>query len=299
MEGRHVEQVRPDRGPQRGARRETRPKSITIDMPRAWRSAAQRVRAPHSMSTIRSAFRHAETQQRCQAAARFRGASAPTGLRFKTMDDMGVDMQLISPGPPQLYYTIPLEPAVQSTRALNDGIAEYAGKHPDRLVALGGVPMMDAGEAVKELERCMTQLKFKGVEILTNVAGKELSDPAYAPFWKRAEELGALVMIHPNGLHAGRSPRALLLQQRDRQSARYHHRAALPDFRRRAGAPSEPEDLRRPRRRISRRLLGPDRPRLGRTLGFAWSSAEAADHLPAEDLLPTRWCSRRTSSKPW
>ena len=45
----------------------------------------------------------------------------------------------------------------------------------------------------------MKQLKFKGVEILTNVAGKELSDPAFAPFWKKAEELGALVMIHPNG----------------------------------------------------------------------------------------------------
>jgi len=37
------------------------------------------------------------------------------------------------------------------------------------------------------------------VEILTNVAGRELSDPAFAPFWQKAEELGALVMIHPNG----------------------------------------------------------------------------------------------------
>ncbi len=31
----------------------------------------------------------------------------------------------------------------------------------------------------------MKQLGFKGVEILTNVNGKELSDPAFAPFWKR------------------------------------------------------------------------------------------------------------------
>ena len=122
-----------------------------------------------------------------------------TDARFRVMDDMGVDMQLISPGPPQLYYTVPLDIAVQATRALNDGIAEYVGKHPDRLVALGGVPMIDGNEAAKELERCMKELKFKGVEILTNVAGKELSDPAFAPFWKKAEELGALVMIHPNG----------------------------------------------------------------------------------------------------
>ena len=65
--------------------------------------------------------------------------------------------------------------------------------------SFGAVPMTDSGEAVKELERCVKQLGFTGVEILTTIAGKELSDPAFAPFWKRAEELGVLVMLHPNG----------------------------------------------------------------------------------------------------
>jgi len=183
--------------------RETRPKSLTLDMhahvmvPRAGEIAAPHLKAATDplvqLSTPETqklmAKQHADIQEGIR----------PTGLRFKTMDDMGVDMQLLSPGPPQIYYTIPLDAAVQSTRALNDGIAEYVSKHPDRLVALGGVPMPDGNEAAKELERCMKELKFKGVEILTNVAGKELSDPAFAPFWKKAEELDALVMIHPNG----------------------------------------------------------------------------------------------------
>src|SRR5207244_9429036 len=93
-----------------------------------------------------------------------------TDVRFRTMDAMGVDMQLISPGPPQLYYTVPLDIAVQATRALNDGIAEYVGKHPDRLIALGAVPMADANEEAKELERCMSKLQLRGVDILTKVA---------------------------------------------------------------------------------------------------------------------------------
>jgi aminocarboxymuconate-semialdehyde decarboxylase len=59
--------------------------------------------------------------------------------------------------------------------------------------------MTDGVEAARELERCRKQLGFTGVEILTNVGGKELSDPAFAPFWQKAEELGVLVMIHPNG----------------------------------------------------------------------------------------------------
>ena len=41
------------------------------------------------------------------------------------MDAMGVDMQLVMPPPPQCYYTVPLEFAVQAARMVNDGIAEY------------------------------------------------------------------------------------------------------------------------------------------------------------------------------
>lgn len=183
--------------------RETRPKSLTVDMhahvavPRA-----AEIAVPHlDLSTV--PLGHFSTDETkaimAKQEADIREGIRPTDERFRAMDAMGVDMQLISPGPPQLYYTVKIDIAAQATRVLNDGIAEYVGKHTDRLAALGGVPMQDAGEAVKELERCMKQLKFKGVEILTNVAGKELSDPAFAPFWKKAEELNALVMIHPNG----------------------------------------------------------------------------------------------------
>src|SRR6267143_3838034 len=59
--------------------------------------------------------------------------------------------------------------------------------------------MPSGSEAAKELSLYKKVLKFKGVQILTNVAGRELSDPAFAAFWKKAEELGALVLLHPNG----------------------------------------------------------------------------------------------------
>jgi aminocarboxymuconate-semialdehyde decarboxylase len=110
---------------------------------------------------------------------------------------------LVMPPPPQCYHTVALEYAVPAARMINDGIAEFVAKHPDRFIPTGTVPMQDGNEAAKELERCMKTLNFKGVEILTNVAGKELSDPAFAPFWKKAEELGALVIIHPNGFTEG------------------------------------------------------------------------------------------------
>ena len=117
---------------------------------------------------------------------------------------MGVDMQLVCPPPNQCYYTVPLDIAVQASRMVNDGLKEFVARKPDRFVALGTVPLQDGNEAAKELERCMKTLGFKGIEILTNVDGHEISEPAYAPFWKKAEELGALVLLHPNGFTEGK-----------------------------------------------------------------------------------------------
>jgi aminocarboxymuconate-semialdehyde decarboxylase len=124
--------------------------------------------------------------------------------RLADLDDMGIDLQIVCPPPPQNYYSAPLDIAVPAMRMVNDGLAEYIAKKPDRFIGLGGVPLASGVEAAQELERCMKSLKFKGVEILTNVNGHELSEPEYAPFWKKAEELGALVLIHPNGFTDGK-----------------------------------------------------------------------------------------------
>jgi aminocarboxymuconate-semialdehyde decarboxylase len=183
--------------------REIRPQSITVDMhahvsvPRAHEFAK-----PHlDLSTIPLAhFANAETKAlSAKQEADIKDRIAGNDERLADLDHMGIDVQLVCPPPPQCYYTVPLEIAVKATAMVNDGLAEFVAQRPDRYVALGGVPLMDGNEAAKELERCMTQFKFKGVEILTNVAGKELSDPMLEPFWKKAEDLGALVLLHPNG----------------------------------------------------------------------------------------------------
>jgi len=183
--------------------RETRPKSQTIDLHAhiAIPQAAEFVKPHLDLATIPLAHfgtpRTKALNARQEADRRSRMISYDE--RLADLDQMGIDLQLVMCPPPQCYYTVPLDIAVQSARIINDGIAEYVAGRPDRFVALGTVPMPDGAEAAKELERCMKVLKFKGVQILTNVAGRELSDPAFAPFWKKAEELGALVLLHPNG----------------------------------------------------------------------------------------------------
>ena len=183
--------------------REVRPKSITIDMHcHVAVPGVEEIVAPHLKSATDPLVQASNDDTQAlmaKQAADIRSRISTTDERFAAMDEMGVDMQLVCPAPPQIYYNVPVDVGVQAARALNDGIADYVGKHKDRLVALGGAPMQDGEEAAKELERGMKQLGFKGVEILTNVNGKELSDTAFAPFWKKAEELDALVLIHPTG----------------------------------------------------------------------------------------------------
>ena len=182
--------------------RETRPQSVTIDIHShvAVPEAAKFVEPYLDWSTIPLAhFANAETKALTQKQEADIRERAGHEHRLADLDAMGIDMQLIAPPPPQCYYTVPLDIAVKATRIVNDGIAAFCAKKPDRLKGFGAVPLTDGNEAAKELERCVRELGFTGVEILTNVAGKELSDPAFAPFWKKAEELGTLVMIHPNG----------------------------------------------------------------------------------------------------
>jgi aminocarboxymuconate-semialdehyde decarboxylase len=183
--------------------RETRPQSLTVDIHShvAVPAAAELVK-PHLDAAANPLAQFATPETKALGArqdADRRSRMLELDERLADMDRMGLDLQLVMCSPPQCYYTVPVEVAVKAARTVNDGLAEYVARKPDRFRALGSVPMPDGREAAKELERGMRELGFKGAQILTNVAGREISDPAFAPFWAKAEELGALVLVHPNG----------------------------------------------------------------------------------------------------
>ncbi len=188
--------------------RELRPASKTIDIhAHVFVPAALDYVTPHldpsSDALVRFAAAETRELNKQQEAAR-RPIMASADARFPDLDAMGIDRQLISPAPPQCYYGVPADVGAKAARLINDGIAEIVAKHPDRYAALGSVPMQDGEAAAEELEYAVKTLGFKGVEILTNVAGRELSEPAFAPFWAKAEALGAWVFVHPSGFTDGR-----------------------------------------------------------------------------------------------
>jgi aminocarboxymuconate-semialdehyde decarboxylase len=127
--------------------------------------------------------------------------------RLADMDAQGVDVQLVSPSPSHFYYFAGPELALQLARAANQAVRDFVDRAPERLNGLGLVPLQHPGLMVEALEHAVLECGLLGVEIGSFAATPgaserstvELSDARLEPFWSRAEELGALVFLHPFG----------------------------------------------------------------------------------------------------
>jgi aminocarboxymuconate-semialdehyde decarboxylase len=122
--------------------------------------------------------------------------------RIAAMDSMGVGTQVLSSSlVHQCSYDAEPETALRLDAAMNDTIARAVAAHPDRFRGLGSLPLQAPDLAVRELTRCMKELELSGVTMSTRVQDREIGDAALRPFWGTAEELGAVVFIHPAGNH--------------------------------------------------------------------------------------------------
>ncbi len=124
--------------------------------------------------------------------------------RLADMDEMGIDMQAISPAPVQMFYWTDSELGLASARLVNDNLAEIAARHPDRFTAMGTIPFQAPELAIQELERITKSLGMRGIEISSNVDGTDFSDPKFRPIFQRLEELGTVIFMHPSGFTEGR-----------------------------------------------------------------------------------------------
>ncbi|MBU2664040.1 amidohydrolase [Actinoplanes bogorensis] len=123
--------------------------------------------------------------------------------RIADLDRMGIDVQAISVAPAGYFYWTDPALGLQLAQMQNDNLAKIVAAHPDRFVGLATVPMQDVDAAVQELERCVREYDFRGVEINTNIMGLDLDDRRFRPFWAKASELDVVVMLHPNGFTGG------------------------------------------------------------------------------------------------
>lgn len=126
-------------------------------------------------------------------AANMRDSMSDLTQRLADMDERGIDLALVS-APPYVQNSAP-----DVCRNMNDATAAaIAGS--ERFLGLATVPMQEPDIAAQELERCVKDLGFRGLEILTNVNGENLHSRRFAPLYQKMQDLNVAAFVHPQNV---------------------------------------------------------------------------------------------------
>jgi aminocarboxymuconate-semialdehyde decarboxylase len=117
--------------------------------------------------------------------------------RLRVMDEQGIDVEALSINP--FWYAADRDLAGRIVQLQNEKLAALCGAYPDRFVAFATVALQYPDLAAQQLEQGK-KLGLRGAAIGGNVNGEEISSSRFDPFWAKAEELDALIFIHPQGI---------------------------------------------------------------------------------------------------
>jgi aminocarboxymuconate-semialdehyde decarboxylase len=117
--------------------------------------------------------------------------------RLRIMDQQGVDVEALSINP--FWYAAERDLASKIIQLQNQKLSDLCAAYPDRFVAFATVALQHPDLAAQQLEDGK-KLGLRGAAIGGNVNGEEISSPRFDPFWAKAEQLGALIFIHPQGI---------------------------------------------------------------------------------------------------
>jgi len=118
--------------------------------------------------------------------------------RLRAMDEWPDLRQVLTlPQPPVETLAGP-DKTPAMARMANDGFAELVQKHPDRFIAFGAcVPMNNPDATLKEMDRAITQLGAKGIQLYTNINGKALDAPEFQPVFGEMARRNLPIWLHP------------------------------------------------------------------------------------------------------
>jgi aminocarboxymuconate-semialdehyde decarboxylase len=120
-----------------------------------------------------------------------------TDTRIAAMDAQGIDVEALSINP--YWYRAERDVAAQLIRIQNETLVEFCAANPERFVAFATSALQFPDLAAEQVDYAVKTLGFRGVGVAGSVAGEELANPKFHPFWAKCEELGVLVFMHPLG----------------------------------------------------------------------------------------------------
>jgi aminocarboxymuconate-semialdehyde decarboxylase len=118
--------------------------------------------------------------------------------RLRAMDAQGIDVEVLTIN--AFWYGADRELSSKLIEAQNAALAQVAAAHRDRLVALASVALQHPDLAAEQLQQAFDRHGMRGAGIGATINGDELASSKFDPFWARAESLGALIFMHPQGV---------------------------------------------------------------------------------------------------
>src|SRR5499426_1857791 len=118
--------------------------------------------------------------------------------RLRLLDEFDDLRQIISLANPPLELVATPAQAPELARLANDTLAEVCRSHPDRFPSfIASLPMNNVDASLAEIDRAITQLGARGIQVFTNVAGTPLSAPEFRPIFQKMVEHDLPVWVHP------------------------------------------------------------------------------------------------------
>jgi aminocarboxymuconate-semialdehyde decarboxylase len=117
--------------------------------------------------------------------------------RLQYMDAQGIDYQAINVN--AWGYSAERELARDIVKVQNEKISQWCAAHPDRFVGMASLALQHPDLAADQLDEAVKKLGLRGAAIGGSVEGEELSARKFDPFWAKAEELGVMIFMHPQG----------------------------------------------------------------------------------------------------
>ncbi|MBB6447919.1 amidohydrolase family protein [Bacillus benzoevorans] len=111
-------------------------------------------------------------------------------------EKVGVTHSMISPIPQLFLYDFPLEITTEISRVYNKALADLKKEIPEKISALGTVPLINPVKAAEILNEAIS-IGLKGAIIGPGLGHQMLSDPFFQPFFEEANRLKAILFIHP------------------------------------------------------------------------------------------------------
>jgi predicted TIM-barrel fold metal-dependent hydrolase len=119
-------------------------------------------------------------------------------FRVRIMDKFDGLVQILTIAGPNVESITSPEDAAELSRIANDEIAELVYRYPDKFVAaVACLPMSDLEAALKEADRAIKELHFRGVEIFTDINGKPVDSPEFWPLYEKMELYNLPILLHP------------------------------------------------------------------------------------------------------